>query len=199
VGTEVSLTREELWGRVDLIRELEEDGRKYYIIQDHKFCDPPRDRWVWPEDKVQLDGYAYLAEGSKFTSIKSAVLLYADIVPREIKPKPERIPAFVERINKILKSDLLPPRGLWSRDKEMGVEDKFEKCHICRYYPLCQVLPVSGRIVGMKSWRLGVGRKTKNFVDSWRCRSKRWERKEANKPKDYCKFRSSKMFLSRGI
>jgi CRISPR/Cas system-associated exonuclease Cas4 (RecB family) len=146
VGTEVELSRGDLRGRIDLIREIVEDGEKGYLIQDEKFTDPPRRLRVWPEDKIQIDAYAYLAEDSKFSPVRRAVIMYNDLIPREVMPAPQRIPEFVEKVKGILESDAIPPRGLWERDKAMNTRDIFEKCRICGYYPLCQVLPVRTRI-----------------------------------------------------
>ena len=145
VDMEITLSTDDLVGRIDILRVIEQDGEKIYIIQDEKFKDPPKIGRVYPEDKVQIDAYAYLAEQNGYKPV-SGLILYNDLIPREVKPAPERIPEIIKRVKSILSSQYLPPIELSERDKSRNSQDPMEKCQYCCYYPLCQILPPKGGI-----------------------------------------------------
>jgi len=128
VGTEVSLWRDNLYGRIDVIRKTKEG----YIVQEEKFSDPPKVGRIYPQDQLQVDAYAFLMENSPYTPIRCGVILYNDLRPREIKPEPTRAKQILDKVTQILESDTLPE-----------VEYN-EKCPFCHYYSLCQVLPKKG-------------------------------------------------------
>jgi CRISPR/Cas system-associated exonuclease Cas4 (RecB family) len=127
-----------LRGVLDVLRRVE-DG---YIVQEEKYSDPPepaRDKElaryrsrVRESDKVQLDAYAFLAEKSGYTPIKSGVVLYRDLRPREIEVNPERIPPLIMEVRGLLISESLP-------EKPEGA-----LCSWCGYQPLCYILPDKG-------------------------------------------------------
>jgi CRISPR-associated protein Cas4 len=129
VGTEVPLRRGELSGRIDVLRKTE-DG---FIVQEEKTSDPPNEGGVWPSDQIQLDAYAFLAENSKYSPVKKGVIIYSDLVPREVRLNPKRVEGLLEEVLKFLENDCLPI-----------VETNVNKCVKCSYYPLCQVLPTEG-------------------------------------------------------
>jgi CRISPR/Cas system-associated exonuclease Cas4 (RecB family) len=131
VGTEVQLEYGGLRGRLDILRKTNEG----YIIHEEKYCEPPRNNGAYELDELQLNGYAYLGEKCGYEPIKSLYVIYNDIRPREIAPRPYIIPPLIKEITDFLESmDLLPEAidGL--------------TCRTCSYYPLCQVLPESGGI-----------------------------------------------------
>jgi len=137
VATDVPLSREitdknvQLCGKIDVLRETEEG----YIIQENKSSNPPKDERVRYQDKIQVDAYAFLMEGDKRYKnkpIKSGVILYNDLLPREIKPEPIVVEKILDEIRKTLESDRLP-------------EIKHNtKCYFCYYSPLCKILPREG-------------------------------------------------------
>jgi len=128
VDTEVTLVRGNLIGRVDIIRRVESG----YIIQDEKFKDPPREGRVYLEDKLQLDAYAYLDEASPYRPLVCGIIIYNDLIPREVKLEAWRAKETLDDLMNLLKSDRLP-------------NIKYNiKCQSCHYYPLCQVLPEVG-------------------------------------------------------
>lgn len=128
VDTEVSLSRGNLYGRIDVIRKT----REGYIIQEEKFSDPPRVGRVFPEDKLQIDAYSFLAEVSQYVPVISGVVMYNDLRPREVKPEPHRAKEVLEKVTKLLENNTLP-------------KVKYDKkCSFCSYYTLCQVLPEKG-------------------------------------------------------
>lgn len=130
VDTEVYLERDRLSGKIDVLRKTE-DG---CIVQEEKTSDPPEGDGVWPNDLLQVDAYAFLAEANpKYSLIISGIIIYNDLKPREVKPNPERAKEVLEKVIKLLESDALP-------DAERNVN----KCVSCAYYPLCQVLPQKG-------------------------------------------------------
>ena len=145
VDMEVTLSTDDLIGRIDILRLIEQDGERIYIIQDEKFKDPPKVGRVYPEDKVQIDAYAYLAEQNGYKPV-SGLILYNDLIPREVKPAPERIPEIIKRIKSVLSSRNLPPIELSERDKYRNSHDPREKCQYCYYCSLCQILPPKGGI-----------------------------------------------------
>jgi len=145
VDMEVTLSTDELIGRIDILRLIEQDGERIYIIQDEKFKDPPKIGRVYPEDKVQIDAYAYLAEQNGYKPV-SGLILYNDLIPREVKPAPERIPEIIKIVKSVLSSQNLPPIELSERDKFRNLNDPREKCQYCSYCPLCQILPPRGGI-----------------------------------------------------
>lgn len=129
VRTEVKLEYGGLVGRIDYLRRTNEG----YIIHEEKYQEPPK-KYVYPEHKIQLDAYAFLAEKCGYAPVISAYIVYNDLRPRELKPEPETIPKLVEEVRSFLSADdVLPPA-------------EEEKCESCSYYPLCQVLPLSGGI-----------------------------------------------------
>lgn len=128
VDTEVTLIRENLVGRIDMIRQTEYG----YIIQEEKFKNPPKDKRVYEVDKLQVDAYAYLAETSPYTPVISGIIVYNDLIPREVKLEPWRAKEVLEDVMRVLESDRLP---------NVRYE---EKCSNCPYSPLCQVLPQMG-------------------------------------------------------
>jgi CRISPR-associated protein Cas4 len=137
VDTDVLLSREltdkniHLCGKIDVLRETEEG----YIIQENKSSNPPKDERVRYQDKIQVDAYAFLMEGDKRykdTPIKSGVILYNDLLPREIKPEPALVEKILDEIKMTLESDLLPE-----------IKTK-TKCYFCYYSPLCKILPKEG-------------------------------------------------------
>jgi CRISPR-associated protein Cas4 len=130
VGTEVYLRREKLCGKIDVIRKTDEG----YIIQEEKSSDPPKGRKVWERDWLQVDAYAFLAEGShEYSPIIGGIIVYNDLRPREVKPNPERAEEVLRQVIWLLESDYLPE-----------AEGSSNKCGKCDYYPLCQVLPQEG-------------------------------------------------------
>lgn len=130
VGTEISLERDGLFGRIDVIRQTE-DG---FIIQEEKSSDPPDGGGVWPSDQLQVDAYAFLAETNrKYWPIKCGMIIYNDLVPRKVESNPKRVKEILGRLMKLLESDVLPE-----------AENNPNKCTKCSYYPLCQILPRKG-------------------------------------------------------
>ena len=137
VGTDVFVSREilgadiYLCGKIDVLRKTEEG----YIIQENKSADPPKDRGIRPKDKLQLDAYAFLMEGDeryKNTPVKSGVILYNDLIPREVKLEPTNIEGMLEKVKRTLSCKTLP-------------EVKSNtNCTFCYFYPLCRVLPKKG-------------------------------------------------------
>jgi CRISPR-associated protein Cas4 len=133
VDTEVFLTRENLCGKIDVVRKTQ-DG---YIVQEEKSSDPPESKgWsgeVYPCDKLQVDAYAFLMEDSKYTPLKYGIVLYNDLKPRRVKPEPAEAKMILDKVTKLLESDRLPD----------GCNND-NRCQYCGYYPLCQVLPMKG-------------------------------------------------------
>jgi len=136
VGTDVRLSRVVgkdiyLKGKIDVLRETEEG----YIIQENKSSNPPGNERVRYPDKIQVDAYAFLMEGDKRYEnkpIKSGVILYNDLLPREIKPEPTVVEKILDELKMTLESDLLP---------EIKPNTK---CYFCYYSPLCKILPREG-------------------------------------------------------
>lgn len=130
-----------------MLRLVRRGDNVIYVIQDEKFCAPPPKSLgrVYPEDKIQLDAYAYLAEGNGYRPLKG-IIIYNDLIPREVKLEPNRIPPLLKGVKRVYYSDLLPPLTLSEGDKFRGVEDPIKKCLNCHYYPLCQVLPEGGGV-----------------------------------------------------
>jgi len=145
VDMELTLSAEDLTGRIDILRLVERGEERIYIIQDEKFKDPPKFGRVYPEDKVQIDAYAYLAESNGFKPI-IGLIIYNDLIPREVKPVPEKIPEILRKIREIMSNEFLPPLELSESDKFKNSPDPREKCRYCYYYPLCQILPEKGGI-----------------------------------------------------
>ena len=130
VDTEIYLDRDKLTGKIDVLRRTEEG----YIIQEEKSSDPPSGHAVWQNDLLQVDAYAFLAEGSpQYSPVVGGVIIYNDLIPREVKPKPERAKEILGRVIELLESDVLPE-----------AQGNINKCIRCAYYPLCQVLPQKG-------------------------------------------------------
>jgi len=130
VGTEVSLRRGELFGRIDVLRKTK-DG---FIIQEEKTSDPPDGDGVWPHDAFQIDAYAFLAEtNNRYMPVINGIIIYNDLKPRKVKPNPKRAKAILEQVIILLEKDILPE-----------AEANINKCTSCPYYPLCQILPPEG-------------------------------------------------------
>ena len=130
VGTEIELKREGLSGRIDALRKTEEG----YIVQEEKTSDPPKDKIPWESDLLQVDAYAFLAEGSsKYSPIIGGIIIYNDLKPIKVEPNPERARDIFYQVIWLLQSDVLPK-----------AEGNDNKCLKCAYYPLCQVLPKEG-------------------------------------------------------
>lgn len=130
VGTEMHLEREGLHGRIDVLRKT----KNGYIIQEEKTSDPPKDNIAWNSDLLQVDAYAFLAEGnSKYSPVIGGIIIYNDLKPREVKPNPERAREVLEQVIWLIGSDILPE-----------AEKTSSKCVKCAYYTLCQVLPQQG-------------------------------------------------------
>ena len=141
VNTEVYLKGEKLSGKIDVVRK-KENG---YIIQEEKSSDPPEGNGVWPNDLLQVDAYAFLAEANpEYSPIVGGIIIYNDLVPRKVNPDPERAKEILGEVIRLLKSDILPE-----------AEGNTNKCVSCAYYPLCQVLPQKG---GLKDAQI------KNFL-----------------------------------
>lgn len=132
IDTEISLDRQKLFGRVDVLRKTK-DG---YIIQEEKSSDPPIGDSVWPSDLLQVDAYAFLAEACpKYSPVVGGIIIYNDLIPRKVRPNPERAKEILGSVTKLLESSVLPE-----------AEGNIKKCFSCDYYPLCQVLPQKGRL-----------------------------------------------------
>lgn len=131
VGTEVQLEYGGLRGRLDILRKTNEG----YIIHDEKYCEPPRNNGVYELDELQVNAYAYLAERCGYEPVKGLFVVYNDLRPREVEPKPYIVPSLVEEVGSFLRStDLLPE----------AMDDTM--CRVCSYFSLCQILPQSGGI-----------------------------------------------------
>lgn len=137
VGTEIYLSRNNLYGRIDVVRKTK-DG---YILQEEKFLDPPREKRVYPEDKLQIDAYTFLTETSPYTPVISGIVMYNDLRPREVRPEPEKAKEILQKVTKLLESDTLPE------------VEYSERCPFCHYYSLCQVLPAKG---GLKATQIKI-------------------------------------------
>lgn len=129
VGTEIFLKRENLCGKIDVVRKVENG----YIIQEEKSSDPPEDDGVWSTDSLQVDAYAFLAEGTEYSPVVGGIVIYNDLKPKKVNPNPERAKEALEKVVGLLKNDTLPE-----------VEGNMNKCNKCGYYSLCQVLPPQG-------------------------------------------------------
>lgn len=134
VATELMLPRKAapekvfgLTGRIDVLRE-ERDG---YIVQDEKYTSPPKTGRIYPGHKLQLDAYCFLAERDGYSPVKSAIIIYDDLRPREVAPDIERIPDIIMKVHDLLEKQSLPTRSQ-------------TKCESCSYCPLCTILPESG-------------------------------------------------------
>jgi len=125
-----------LAGRLDVLRKVT-DG---YIIQDEKYSPPPMDERIHPSHKIQLDAYAFLVEKEGYAPVKSAVIVYEDMLPREIEPTPERVPDYIHKVNELLLNDILPKKG--------------ERCSYCAFSPLCTILPDDGGLSANEILRL---------------------------------------------
>lgn len=134
VGTEVSLKRGNLSGRIDVLRKI----KGGYIIQEEKSSDPPNGDGVWPNHLLQVDAYAFLAMGdSRYSPIISGIIIYNDLKPRRVEPNPKWAEEVLGKVIKLLEDDILPE-----------AEEHMTKCVTCAYYTLCQVLPKRGGLEG---------------------------------------------------
>lgn len=130
VGTEISLRRGKLSGRIDVLRKRGNG----FIIQEEKASNPPNDEGVWPSEQIQVDAYAFLAEAYKeYSPVTGGIIIYNDLVPRQVRPNPKRVEGLLDGVLKLLENDCLP-------DAQVNIN----KCVSCSYYPLCQVLPREG-------------------------------------------------------
>jgi len=116
-----------LTGRIDVLRE-ERDG---YIVQDEKYTSPPKTGRIYPGHKLQLDAYCFLAERDGYSPVKSAIIIYDDLRPREVAPDTERVPDIIMKVHDLLRNRYLPKTSQ-------------SKCENCSYCPLCAILPESG-------------------------------------------------------
>lgn len=135
IGTEITLPQKAssedvlgLVGRLDVLRQTS-DG---YIVQDEKYTNPPKAERIYQTHKLQLDAYCFLVEKDGYNPLKSAVIIYNDLIPREVSPEPDRVPYFVSKTNALLRSDLLPR--------------SVDKCQYCPYAPLSAILPEQGGV-----------------------------------------------------
>ena len=130
VATEINLRRGKLTGRIDVLRRTNEG----YIVQEEKSSDPPKSKIAWERDLLQVDAYAFLAEGSsKYSPVISGIIIYNDLRPREVELHPERAEEVLREVIWLLENNVLPK-----------VEGSSNKCVKCDYYPLCQILPQEG-------------------------------------------------------
>ena len=130
VATEIDLRRGKLAGRIDVLRKTDEG----YIIQEEKSSYPPKGKIAWEDDLLQIDAYAFLAEGSsKYSPVISGIIIYNDLRPREVTLHPEKAEEVLREVIWLLESAVLPE-----------VEESGNKCVKCDYYPLCQILPREG-------------------------------------------------------
>jgi CRISPR-associated protein Cas4 len=133
VGTEIQLEREGLTGRIDVLRKTQ----KGYIIQEEKSSNPPNSGVAWESDLIQVDAYAFLAEGSSYSPVIGGIIIYNDLEPRKVKPHPNKAEEILKEVIWLLESPVLPE-----------VEGSSNKCAKCDYYPLCQILPREGGLTG---------------------------------------------------
>jgi CRISPR/Cas system-associated exonuclease Cas4 (RecB family) len=130
VGTEIYLEREGLCGRIDVLWKIENG----YIVQEEKTGEPPRDKIAWDDDLLQLDAYAFLAEGKpEYSPIIGGIIIYNDLKPRKVIPNPDNAVEVLREVIWLLENDSLP--------EEKGNKNT---CKKCSYYALCQVLPKEG-------------------------------------------------------
>jgi len=136
IGTEIYLPQNKrsedtlgLVGRVDVLRQTS-DG---FIVQELKSCDPPASGWIYETHRVQLNAYAYLAEVDGFSPVVYGIVIYRDLMPREIEPDIDSIPNLVRRYYKLRDSFVMP-------------EGRYENCRYCSYRPLCSILPRKAKI-----------------------------------------------------
>ena len=132
VGTEIYLEREGLCGSMDVLWKVENG----YIVQEEKTREPPKDKIAWDDDLLQLDAYAFLAEGKpEYSPIVGGIIIYSDLKPREVMPNPDKAIEVLREVIWLLENDSLP--------KEKSNKNT---CKKCSYYALCQVLPKEGRL-----------------------------------------------------
>ena len=130
VATEIHLTRGKLAGRIDVLRKTNEG----YIIQEEKSSYPPKDKVAWDDDRLQIDAYAFLAEGSlEYSPVIGGIIVYNDLEKRKVTPHPERAEEILKEVIWLLENDVLPE-----------VKGSSNNCVRCDYYPLCQLLPQKG-------------------------------------------------------
>jgi CRISPR-associated protein Cas4 len=131
VKTEIELEREGLSGRIDVLWKVDNG----YIIQEEKTGEPPKDKIAWEEDLLQLDAYAFLAEGTEYSPVVDGIIIYNDLKPRKIKLNPDNAVEVLREAIWLLENDSLP-------------EEKGNKtiCKKCSYYALCQILPKEGKL-----------------------------------------------------
>lgn len=136
IGTEIYLPRNKrsedtlgLVGRIDVLRQTSEG----FIVQELKSCDPPMKGWIYETHRVQLNAYAYLAEVDGFSPIICGVIIYRDLIPREVEPDIDSVPNLIQRYYKLKESYVMP-------------QGKYENCQYCSYRPLCSILPRKAKI-----------------------------------------------------
>ena len=69
----------------------------------------------------------------KYSPVKSGVIIYSDLVPREVRPNPKRVEGLLDGSVEVVGERLFA-----------GGKANDNKCVSCSYYPLCQVLPREG-------------------------------------------------------
>jgi hypothetical protein len=84
---------------------------------------------------LQVDAYAFLVESNFQAPIVGGIIIYDDLIPRQVKPNPRKVKEVLENVMALLKSRVLPE-----------AEGNNNKCLSCSYYPLCQILPKQGGI-----------------------------------------------------
>jgi len=129
-GTEIYLEREGLCGSIDVLWKVDNG----YIIQEEKTRDPPKDRKAWDGDILQVDAYAFLAEGNNYSPIVCGIIVYNDLKPIKVKPNPENAMQVLNEVIWLLNfEDVLPEAN-----------SNKNTCKKCSHYALCQVLPPEG-------------------------------------------------------
>lgn len=131
VRTEIELERDGLKGRIDVLWKAENG----YVVQEEKTRDPPKDKTPFDGDILQVDAYAFLAEGNGFSPVVCGVVIYNDLKPMKVKPNPNHAVEVLREMIWLLENDDLP--------KEKGNKNI---CKKCSYYALCQVLPKEGGV-----------------------------------------------------
>lgn len=130
VRTQVYLTRDNLCGKIDVLRKV----KNGYIIQEEKTGDPPKDKIAWDDDILQVDAYAFLAEGTKYSPVVGGIIIYNDLETRKVKPNPKNAMQVLNQMIWLLDfEDVLPEQN-----------DNKNTCKKCSHYALCQVLPPEG-------------------------------------------------------
>jgi len=129
-GTEIRLKRDGLSGKIDVLWKVDNG----YIIQEEKTGDPPKDRIAWESDKLQVDAYAFLAEGNNYSPVVGGIIVYNDLKARNVRPNLKNAMQVLNEVIWLLDfEDALPEEN-----------DNKNTCKKCSHYALCQVLPPEG-------------------------------------------------------